>query len=635
MHTRGAPRRLQWLFAILFLGWTAAPVGASGGYQTFEIEGLTITIDSEWAARTAPGYLPVRFDITNHGDARVIEIVGQGSRYFRSMRASVQGGSNLRKTVRLARGDRVRLTLTAPIFGDNENFRFEVRENGRLLDQSNFTALQSRLPANNAATLIVADPASAFGKIAATWPKPVSGPSTYTVLSPAGTIVSVPSGTPVPPGARAVTGAAGTTVLPGGTVIVGRAGTPLAPGTVVAPGMSPPVPIGRTLPPIDFMLDPARLPTTWLGFTSLRAVVIGPKEWEQLNDAQKGALLTWTACGGDLMFVDGDPKSLFPAGQDAPAVGADGAGAGYFFGRIHVPTSASISESGLESVLTTAQAAAMNSEWALPANRAPDWGTITERGYRLPIPGVDGVPARAYLWILIVFSLLIGPANYWYLRRRRQQVLLVLTAPLISALFIVLLAGYVVAGEGLGVRARAVTFTRLDQARKQASTRASMSMYAAGMTPAGGLRFSDDVAVFTIGPDGNGSPARQSLDLSDAQRFSAGAIQARSPTNVESIGFRAARERLSFSREADGLSVVNGLGVTVTELLYRDGDSAYHLAGPLAPGGKGSLKTGARAALDIVPVDYRCLPTSTTSSRPNPMVRISRFSNTPRSGSQG
>ena len=146
-----------------------------------------------------------------------------------------------------------------------------------------------------------------------------------------------------------------------------------------------------------------------------------------------------------------------------------------------------------------------DANWALPANGARDWGTIAARGFRLPIPGVDGVPARAYLSILIVFSLLIGPANYWFLWRKRQQVLLVLTAPLISAMFIVLLAGYVVAGEGLGVRGRAVTFTMLDQVRKQASTRGSMSLYAAGMTPAGGLRFPRDVAVFPIGPDGTGS----------------------------------------------------------------------------------------------------------------------------------
>src|SRR5204862_873283 len=119
-------------------------------------------------------------------------------------------------------------------------------------------------------------------------------------------------------------------------------------------------------------------------------------------------------------------------------------------------------------------------------------------------------------------------------------------------------------------RGRAVTFTMLDQVRKQASTRASVSLYAAGMTPAGGLRFARDLAVIPIGPEGNGSREQQTLDLTDAQRFSDGGIQARSPTNLEEIGFRSARERLSFSLEAGGMSVVNGLGATITALVYRD-----------------------------------------------------------------
>ena len=43
----------------------------------------------------------------------------------------------------------------------------------------------------------------------------------------------------------------------------------------------------------------------------------------------------------------------------------------------------------------------------------------------------------------------------------------------------------------------------LDQATKQAATRAAASLYAAGMTPSGGLRFARDVAVFPIGADGH------------------------------------------------------------------------------------------------------------------------------------
>src|SRR6185295_16518704 len=124
-----------------------------------------------------------------------------------------------------------------------------------------------------------------------------------------------------------------------GTVVTGS-------GTVTTP--SRPVPAGGPSQPLDFLLEPARLPTNWLGFTSLRAVVIGPKEWEQLNDAQKGALLTWTACGGDLMFVDGNLGALFPTGQNPPAPAPTGGVTGYFFGRIHLPTSASIEASGLD-----------------------------------------------------------------------------------------------------------------------------------------------------------------------------------------------------------------------------------------------------------------------------------------------
>ena len=564
METRGKRRHLQWLCSLLVLCCATVSARAAGEYQRVEIESLRIEIDSEWGLRTAPGYLPVRFDITNLGEARVIEIFGQGMRFFRAPRGMQMGGIDVRQAVRLARGDRVRLTIPVPIFGNNENITFQIREDGRTLERFHYTGFQSGSLPGDASALIVADRASAFGTMAAGWPR--------TMSAAAGSSTYVASGA----------------VVSGATVTFSPTGRPVASGA------------SATLPPMDFLLEPARLPTNWLGYTSLRAVVIGPTEWEQLSDAQKSALLTWTACGGDLIFVDGDSSALFPVGPHAPASAEDRAARAHFFGRIHRPTSASLEATGLATFLKAAEQV-QDSNWALPANGARDWGSIAARGFRLPIPGIDGVPARAYVSILIVFSIIIGPANYWFLRRNRQQVLLVLTAPLISAMFIVLLAGYVLAGEGLGVRGRAVTFTMLDQVRNQASTRSSVSMYAAGMTPSGGLRFPRDVAVFPIGPDGTGSRERQFLDLTDAQRFSAGVIQARSPTNLEQIAFRPARERLSFNREAGGMTVVNGLGATVTALFYREGDKVYTLAGPLPAGGKEMLKIETRAAADVVP----------------------------------
>ncbi len=225
-----------------------------------------------------------------------------------------------------------------------------------------------------AAALIVADAATETGRIAASWAR------------------GVPTATTPPPGASAV--------------MVGRASGAVA----------------------DFVLPASRLPANWLGFTSLRAVILTQADWEQLAEAQKSALLTWTACGGDLLFVDGDPRALLPAGQ---ALRGTESARALGFGRIHLLTSASITATGLADVLTAA-GKLQDSNWSLPANRTRDWGVVGARGFRLPIPDVSGIPARAYLGILLVFSLLIGPVNQWFLWKKRQQVLLVLTAPLIS-----------------------------------------------------------------------------------------------------------------------------------------------------------------------------------------------------------
>ena len=534
------PRRLPWLCLLLAI-WMPAAADAAGEYRVVEVESLRIALDSTWANRTAPGYLPVRFDITNLGADRVIEIVGEGSRFFRGARGGQPGFLTIRQAVRLAHGDRVRLVIPVPVYADSENIRFEVREDGRVLERFNYNGFQSRLPPADAATLIVADPGSPFGALASSLSR------TFAISPTAG---------------RGV----------------------------------------RSTPPVDFVLEPPRVPANWLGFTSLRAVVVGAGEWQQLTEAQRTALLTWTACGGDLFFIDGNLKALLPAASDTPPGGAGSVPRGYFFGRIHLRTAASLTSEGLGTALAASEKL-QDPNWALPVNRALDWGKIVWRGFRLPIPGVDAIPARAYLSILIAFTFLIGPVNYWLLWRTRQQVLIVLTAPLIAAIFIVLLGAYVIAGEGMGVRGRAVTFTMLDEVRKQAATRASVSLYAAGMTPAGGLRFARESAVFPIGADGTGSADRLALDLSESQNFTGGIIQARSPANFEQISFRPARERLGLNREPRGLVVVNGLGETIVALLYRDRDTTYTLSAALPAGGREVMTAGALAPQKIVPAN--------------------------------
>jgi hypothetical protein len=531
---------------------SASPIEAAGEYRTFESESLRIVFDSEWVPSAAPGYLPVRLEITNLGDDREIEIVGQGTRFSRLLPRFRQSATNLRYRIRLASGDRVRLTLPVSASGDTDNMQFQLQENGRTVDTLGFATAHRQ---TDVSALIVVAPDSTYRDSAQGWAR--------AARMPAGMVRVTPPAAGVAPRAG-MTGGGG----------VGSA----------AP----------TGPPLDFILEPARLPTSWLGYTSVEAVALGPREWEQLDEPQRTAILTWVAAGGALILVDAGLETLFPDGSGRP--GTDGSTARHVLGRILLATSDGIEDAGFDTVVSEARSAAPEPSFALPVQSnafipgAP--------GFRLPIPGVDAIPTSAYLTILTVFAILIGPVNHVVLKRRRQQALVVLTTPLIAAAFIVLLAGYVVVVEGFDVKARAVSFTRLDQERSQSVTRATASLYAAGRAPSGGLRFGRETAVFPSA--GNSTRGREHVDFTNAQQFSAGAIDARAPASFETVSVRAARERLRVSRGGSGLRVTNGLGAAVTQLQLRTAGRAYRLAAPLAAGATADLHETSASARDLL-----------------------------------
>jgi hypothetical protein len=535
------------LFALFCLLCSVA-AQAAGEYMPVEVESLRIVIDNEWCSQLAPGYWPVRVDITNLGNDRVIELHGQGSRWWNM---GESGQLEIRQSIRLKRSDHVKLTIPVPVFADNEGLQVQIRERGRILTGLNYDGLQSNKPQNQTGALIIADPATPFGSIASGLSRPLPTP------------IGMPPGSPVPN--------------------------------------------------LDFVLDPTRLPSNWLGLTSVSAIFIGPKEWEKLAEPQKEALLAWTASGGDFMYVDGDLSTLLPDPRTRPARLAlnEGNQTPYYFGRIHLLNSEELRAKGLDAALSPENIKAESEHYALPANRSLDWIKFPKDGYRLPIPGIGGVPVRSYLAILVAFSVLIGPVNFIWLRRKRRQILLVLTAPLISVTFILLLSGYVFLGEGFDVTVRAESLTMLDQKTNRAATRATVSMYAAGMAPSNGLRFSRDTAIF---PRTGGffaipgrSSERQAIDLTDAQQFTTGIAKVRAPSNFEEISFRPARARLSFNHADGGITVVNGLGATITRLFYRDAGKVFMLDLPLKTGAKAAMRVADESSLNVLPAKFHFL----------------------------
>ena len=133
-----------------------------------------------------------------------------------------------------------------------------------------------------------------------------------------------------------------------------------------------------------------------------------------------------------------------------------------------------------------------------------------------------------------------------------------------------------------------------------------MSLYAAGRAPSGGLRFARDVAVFPTPVDDAAIPG-ETLDLSELQQFSSGFLQARTPTNFETLGYRPVRERLVFSREGGQVRVSNGFASTVTRLRFRDGARSYSLGNPLPSGTAAALRETTTSGHDLLGSDTATL----------------------------
>src|SRR5436190_15616857 len=139
-------RRSSFLSVLLLLALMSCFTAAGfAEYRTVELESLRITIDTDWAVQAAPGYFPIRIDITNLGDNREIRVVGSEQRWFNFYRRgrtpgpSVFGGTQMGSSVfnqgvRLKRGDRVKLTIPVPIMADSENMSIRIWEGGRPIE---------------------------------------------------------------------------------------------------------------------------------------------------------------------------------------------------------------------------------------------------------------------------------------------------------------------------------------------------------------------------------------------------------------------------------------------------------------------------------------------------------------------
>jgi hypothetical protein len=214
----------------------------------------------------------------------------------------------------------------------------------------------------------------------------------------------------------------------------------------------------------------------------------------------------------------------------------------------------------------------------------------------LLIPGVGLAPVTEFRILITLFVVLIGPVNYWLLKRSKRLHLLILTVPLAALLVTLALFGYAVVGDGFSARLRAVSYTALDQDAGEATSWARLSYYA-GLAPAGGLEFPKDTAVYPINSAWSedyyyGNEVKtmpRAVQWADRQYLAEGWLASRTPTQYLTTAARQSDRKLEIQPGASGVQVENRLGSGIELLVLRDEDGQLFLGESIAADGSATL----------------------------------------------
>jgi hypothetical protein len=215
---------------------------------------------------------------------------------------------------------------------------------------------------------------------------------------------------------------------------------------------------------------------------------------------------------------------------------------------------------------------------------------------KLLLPEVGRAPVTEFQVLITLFVLVIGPFNYWILKRYKRLHLLVLTVPLSAGVATTALFLYAIVADGFSTRVRVRSYTTIDQPTGEAACWARMSYYA-GLAPGKGLTMPADLVMYPIlpnwGNDDSGTDREMVWD-ENAELLTRGWLNSRTPTQYLMVRSRKTPHRLDVTSGNGKMQVVNRLGTRIDSLLVLDDAGKFFSGQKLASESRVALESTSR-----------------------------------------
>jgi hypothetical protein len=329
--------------------------------------------------------------------------------------------------------------------------------------------------------------------------------------------------------------------------------------------------------------------TNWLGYSRYDGVVVTAEDLKAAPAVQT-ALWQYAETGGALLVLGAvrvpegwrkgssrDGCTAYDAGFGHCLVSADGRFADWLDDRWR----------------------SLRESWAATGQPWQRTRTVVDANREFPVVDDLGIPVRGLFVLMLLFTLTIGPVNFYVLSRKKRRIWLLWTVPALSLLTCLAVLGYMVVAEGWQGHLRTEGLTLLDEAAHRATTVGWTAFYTP-LTPGDGLHFGyeTELATQTLEDWRRGASGGSSctVDWTQDQNLAHGWLTARIPAHFLVRKSEVRRERVTVARGAGGAwTMVNGLGADVRRFWYADKDGLLYAAADVPAGGQAVLEaTGAR-----------------------------------------
>ncbi len=292
-------------------------------------------------------------------------------------------------------------------------------------------------------------------------------------------------------------------------------------------------------------LNPEQLPDRWQGFPSWIVIILTPKGQADLTDEQRNALATWVRSGGSLCVTSEEQTQQWQ--------------------RLNI--NAPFIDVNSKKYLTLQKL----------FNRHNNYESWEPED--VPVPGTETVPVKTFVFLAIIFALIVGPLNLWWVRRRNARHLFIFTTPALSLATCVILIVASLLADGVSTKRSAVQLIFIDHTTQQSVRWTGCSYFAAFSSTAIDL---DHSAQFTVldhqtydrhrSRGYNAGPRPTHIAWGQSQNVSGSIIPARVHRQLGYIEALPERRRVEIRPHDDGYQLTNGLGVDLISFRWLDKD---------------------------------------------------------------